>query len=201
MDSNVDDRMIRQIETGLSNNLNDNLFTTGTEKIALEKTSLEKREDDFGYFNQPMNQPINDLPPLSRAEYIRQAREACLRQMNASSYHSHSYDSYTTDSEIPSLDKSYRKKIKGLPLIRSGDRSFPAWAGNRIYEENSPEEIASFRALIIRMVCAVVIFLFLFAIDKFDIKIGKFTSDMVQEYVTGKDLLKELEVKLVTWLK
>jgi hypothetical protein len=68
-------------------------------------------------------------------------------------------------------------------------------------EENTPQEIAAFRALIIRTVCAIVLFLFIFVVDKFEISIGKITPGKIQEYVTGNDSLQELEDIIVTWIK
>jgi hypothetical protein len=74
-------------------------------------------------------------------------------------------------------------------------------AGSRGYEEDLPKEIASYRALIIRTVCAILIFLLIFAFDRFDLAIGQFTSESVREYVTSNDTLKKLEELVVTWLK
>ena len=63
------------------------------------------------------------------------------------------------------------------------------------------KEQASYNFLIIRMVCAIVLFLAIFLIDKFDLKIGDFNTNMIQEYVTGKDNMKYLEERIVTWIK
>jgi hypothetical protein len=51
------------------------------------------------------------------------------------------------------------------------------------------------------MVCALVIFLSIFLIDKFDFSIGEFSSTKIEEYVSGKDNMKQLEEFVITLLK
>ena len=89
-----------------------------------------------------------------------------------------------------------KKKVNRLRLF--GENTYTE---EMIEQGETPQELASFRALIIRTVCAIVIFLAVFIIDKFEIKIGEFTFEKVREYVTGKDTLKALENIIVTWLK
>lgn len=197
MDTNYDDKIIHQIETNLSNNMNDSLFNTG-----LEKVNIEDMASDIEYVDSPMSYTQNDLPPLSRAEYIRQAREACLRQLHSVPRQPRVYEDYSIDTETLATEKSYKKKGKGLGLFSDGSSNrVQTWTENRYDEEASPQEIASFRALIIRTVCAIVIFLFIFAIDKLNIEIGDFSTSIIRDYVTGNDTLKKLEEFVVTWLK
>ena len=69
--------MHHQISKNLSNNLNEGLFDTG--KIFEHdghNSSDVVSENDF-------NREDGTIPIISRAEYIRQAREACIRQMDS----------------------------------------------------------------------------------------------------------------------
>ena len=197
MDSNFEDKIINQIETGLSNQMNESLFTTGLEKINSSDTqeNAEYADRNYDYIG-------NQMPPLSRAEYIRQARAACLRQLNNIQDRTGSYEDYSLDTDTFAQEKPNKKKARGLGLFQEGSSPVQAMsAGSRGYEENLPKEIASYRALIIRTVCAILIFLLIFAFDRFDLAIGQFTSESVREYVTSNDTLKKLEELVVIWLK
>lgn len=198
MDTNVDDKVIHQIETNLSNNMNDNLFTTG-----LDKVNIGNVDSDMEYMDdQPLSHTMNQMPPLSRAEYIRQAREACLRQLHSASVQPRVYDDYEVDADSVDLDIPLKKKRRGIGFFQEGSSNhIQSWNRKRLDEDNSPQEIASFRALIIRTVCAIVIFLFIFAIDKMNIEFGKFSSGMIRDYVTANDTIKVIEDFFVTWLK
>lgn len=198
MDTNYDDKIIHQIETNLSNNMNDNLFSTGLEKVNVEDVV----DTDMQYVDSPMSYTQSSIPPLSRAEYIRQAREACLRQLHSVPRQPKVYEDYSFDAEPQTQEKLNKKKGKGLGLFSDGSTNrMQAWADSKLHEEASPQEIASYRALIIRTVCAVLIFLCIFAIDKLDIEIGKFSTTIIRDYVTGNDTLKKLEEYVVTWFK
>jgi hypothetical protein len=133
---------------------------------------------------------------LSRAEYIRQAREACLRQLSNSQVYSKPYDVNYMDPEPINQEQVNNKQAKALKLFNTDSD-----AGDPAIDENTPQEIASFRNLIIRTVCAIVLFLTVFIIDKFELKIGNITHIMIQDYVTGNDSLQGLEDILVTWFK
>ena len=197
MDSNFDDKIINQIETGLSNQMNESLFTTGLEKINSSDT-----QENAEYADRNYDYTGNQMPTLSRAEYIRQARAACLRQLNNIQDRTGSYEDYSLDTDTFAQEKPNKKKARGLGLFQEGSSPVQTMsAGSRGYEENLPKEIASYRALIIRTVCAILIFLLIFAFDRFDLAIGQFTSESVREYVTSNDTLKKLEELVVTWLK
>ncbi len=184
MDKKVEDKMVQQIEKNLSNHINESL------KVSAEEQPIIS----FDYSN-----PIS----ISRAEYIRQAREACLRQLSEVQSTARAYDSYYLEPLQKNVELPETKQVRPRGLFRDGI----GYTGNHPEdmamneEEASINEITAFRFLIIRMVCAIVLFLAIFLFDRFDLKIGAFTPDKVQEYVTGKDTLKELEVKLVTLLK
>lgn len=199
MDSNVEDKMYHQIEKSLSNNINESLFVAGRgyedKKTDVNQTdydsgavlernskSLETEKEDYEYAAK--------FPQLSRAEYIRQAREACLRQMTSVQIGSRGVEDYTDNSEAYHSSLPTIKKSKSINLFQ-----------NSAEEENSPQEIAAFRSLIIRTVCAIVLFISVFVIDKLEVKWGDFSNKTVQEYVTGIDQLEDLETLIVSWLK
>ncbi|MBH1940985.1 hypothetical protein I5677_08790 [Mobilitalea sibirica] len=198
MDTNVEDRMYRQIEKSLSNNINENLFLTGRileekknsvvtpEEVASRKITSEVLKADE--ITPITTDSEKRFAQLSRAEYIRQAREACLRQMNAAQ-NTRTVDTYFHDNDMYHQDKLTKKRSRALNLFQDSNM-----------EEESEQEIASFRFLIIRMVCAIIIFLCIFAVDKFQVKWGSFNHEVVQEFVTGKDQMNKLESIIVSWL-
>ncbi|MHB8129159.1 MAG: hypothetical protein ACYDEX_09190 [Mobilitalea sp.] len=207
MDSKVEDKIVRQIEKNLSNNINESLFLTGrvyekdnNKAIGIStfnspeiiSNSAELQQDNpavsFEYINQSPT-------TLSRAEYIRQAREACLRQISSIQSSARAYEVNYPEEDLQSSEQLNRKKSKALRLFQEG-----SIAEDVLPKEDTPQEIASFRYLIIRTICAIVLFLSIFIFDKFDFKIGNFTPKVIQEYVTGNDSLQDLEDLLVTWL-
>lgn len=203
MDSKYEDNMLSQIEKNLSNNINDNLFLTGKvfdSSRLTENTYLQEQEQasDSGVCDYPLvsNEHISDMTiPLSRAEYIKQAREACLRQLSNSRVYARPYELDYTDMDTSSPDIiADRKDEHWKPF---SDNISKKGAG----DDASPQELAAFRSLIIRTICAVIIFISIFIIDKFDFKIGSLTNSKIQEYITGNDTLKALEDIFVTWLK
>jgi hypothetical protein len=207
MDSKVEDKIVRQIEKNLSNNINENLFLTGRifeqdtkemQNVTMNHsdTALQTTETPANYSVSSYDHANQPSPILSRAEYIRQARESCLRQMSAIQSGAATYNTIYPDADPQSVELLGRKKAKVMRLFHEDS------ATEKIYrEENTPQEIASFRFLIIRIVCAVLLFLTIFILDKFKITIGMLTPDVVKEYVTGNDTLQEIENILVTWLK
>ncbi len=200
MDANVEDKMLHQIEKNLSNHINENLFVSG--RIYEDKRTVNRNNtasdnslmvtEGKSELPEPVREDweySNSFPQLSRAEYIRQAREACLRQMNT----------------VQGINK-------GMDLLEENDVLHPALSPRKrtrtenpmqetAEEENTMLEAAAFRSLIIRTVCAIVIFVSVFAIDKFQFKWGNFSYQKVQEFVTGKDNLVELEDLIVSLLK
>ena len=216
MDTQNEDKIVRQIEKNLSNNINDNLFLTGriyennqpmtrdgkTPAILDENRENKDKEDKE---NKETNQDyplvsydyISSSPAtMSRAEYIRQAREACLRQLSDQQIYTRPYDINYMEPVPDNSEQINHKKAKAWSLFH--DETFSS-AQHR--EEESPQEIAAFHSLIIRTVFAIVLFLSIFVIDKFEFKIGKVTTQVIEEYVTGKDSLQNLEDIIVTWLK
>lgn len=201
MDANVEDKMLHQIEKNLSNHINENLFVSGRIYEDNRAVNRNNTASDNSIMvtegKSELPEPIkedweygNSFPQLSRAEYIRQAREACLRQMNTVQGISKGMDNLLEESEDLHPALTMRKRSKaGIPMQDTSE------------EENTTLEAAAFRSLIIRTVCAIVIFVSIFVIDKFQFKWGDFSYQKVQEFVTGKDNLVELEDLIVSLLK
>jgi hypothetical protein len=212
MDTNLEDKMYHQIEKNLSSNINENLFAGGRspEKDKLPMVSsrgeLELTEKGRHAANlrpagrQESQDDINQPPVLSRAELIRQARESCLRQLSNQSIRM--MDAYSPENEDQLPEVINKKKVRAMRLFKDNDRSLNSpWDENPSEEANSPQEIASFQSLIIRTVCAIILFVGLFLIDKFNFSIGTFSKAMIREYVTGKDFFEKMEEIVVTWFK
>lgn len=166
MVGDMEEKIYKEVEKGVSNNINENLFDTGrvylniNNDFSLDKEStkeIEEGEDDF--------------PKISRAEYIRQARESCLKQMD-----SLQVDVKYMDTSLPQMDYEIEDNC-----VRD-------------------EDVKSFKFLLIRTVCALVVFLSIFLIDKLEVKIGGFSYNQVEEYVTGNDHLKRLEEVVLSWI-
>ncbi|HHV12250.1 MAG TPA: hypothetical protein GXX75_18390 [Clostridiales bacterium] len=147
----------------------------------------------------------DSLSTIPRAEYIRQAREACLRQLSDLQVYSRPYDVNYMGQETVAPEEAAPKRTKTWNLFREGheERSpeEPRQITDAKMEENTPQELAAFRFLIVRMVCAVVLFLSVFIFDKLELKIGNLTNEKVQEYITQNDVMDNIENYIVTWLK
>lgn len=203
MDKKVEDKMVQQIEKNLHNNINENLFLTGQiyDKEKLQKNGLSKGtgKAPSGPSDAVAESPLVSLDyynpsiPVSRAEYIRQARESCLRQLSMMQSTARAYDSYYLDSALQNAELEQGRKGRPLRVFNEGNYGTE--------EEENLREMAAFRFLVIRTVCALVLFLSIFLIDKLDFSIGSFTPAKIQEYVTGNDSLKELENFVITLLK
>lgn len=206
MDTKYEDNILSQIEKNLSNNINENLFLTGrvfeggntlTKKKFLQEHEEKSKNLSSDKEEYPLvsKEHISDIPPLSRAELIRQAREACLKQLNESQSYSRPYEPSYISLETANTDVPAVKKGGHFRLFSDGFRS------DKGRDEASPQEIAAFRSLVIRSICAVILFLCLFIIDKFELKIGDITNTKIEEYITGNNALKALEDMFVAWLK
>jgi len=211
MDASYEEKMYRQIEKSLSGNINDKFNTAIdlSEKSAGYKNNAavsSSYKEDFTYRDQrsienwnenelSANQVENsryqqDRPPISRAEYIRLAREACLKQLNALEYSPDRDYSYIGNEETHNSLFGRKKKDKVARLFQEGKEV-----------SDSSEELAAYKSLIIRTVCAAVIFLSIFLIDKIKLEWGKFSYETIRQYVTGNNHLKTLEEIIVSWLK
>jgi hypothetical protein len=203
MDNKVEDKMVKQIEKNLHNSIDENLFLTGR---IYNKDNPQKKSQNFGTQKAIQTEkdatgenPLvsleyhNPAIPVSRAEYIRQARESCLRQLSTMQSTARAYDSYYLDTALQNAEVEQNKKSRTNRLFHEGLEMGK--------DEESLQEIAAFRFLIVRMVCALVIFLSIFLIDKFDFRIGEFSSAKIEEYVSGKDNMKQLEEFVITLLK
>lgn len=204
MDTRIEDTMVRQIEKNLSEQMNENLFFSGraiedrTATVNNQYTSDKKgdivlnEENDYPLVAHDY---IGNSQGLTRAEYIRQAREACLRQLSAVQIYTKPYETNYMETEAIEEDQQ-QKKAKVMELFHE----VPVENNEKVKESNN-KELISYRSLLIRCVCAIVLFLSVFLLDKFKVSIGDFSHNMIKEYVTGNDALKQLENILVTWLK
>lgn len=190
MDTGYEDMMYRQVEKSLSNNINDKLFVPIelAEKPNYKEHVNKHIEDES--VNNAINEYKDERPRLSRAEYILQAREACLRQMNTFNTTSRLSDMYVVDEKPGKSSYRSNKRNEMDRLFYDGSEA-----------EDLPDEIASYKSLIIRTVCAVVIFISIFIIDKVKLDWGAFSYESIRQYVTGNNQLKVLEDILVSWLK
>jgi hypothetical protein len=217
MDTRNEDTIVHQIERNLSNHMNDSLFLNGrasdhsrsaaeNNKLAMNHTMTvyqpekadQEKMTEVTQQELPLvsNEYISNMTGISRAEYIRQARESCLRQLSNTQLYSRPYDVNYIDTEPAANEQLNKKKAKVMKLFHTGtEETSPE------EEMSTPEEMASYRSLVIRGVLAIMLFLCIFAFDKFNLKIGDLTNSMIKEYVTGNDALKDLENILVTWLK
>ena len=190
MDTGYEDKMYRQIEKSISNNINDKLFIPIEliDKPIYNGESKKKIVDSVSYEEKPIDEYSQENPRLSRAEYILQAREACLRQINSMEAGGRVYDNYkeVDDAIYSSHGKKKRDKMERLFNEE---------------EDANPEEVASFKSLIIRTICAAVIFISIFIIDKVKVDFGAFSYETIRQYVIGNNQLKALEEILVSWLK
>ena len=134
----MEEKFYKQVEKGVSNNIDENLFDTGRVYLNINDFSLDKDS------TEELEGVEDDFPRISRAEYIRQARESCLRQM----------DSLQVDvnmwNKLPQVDYENEENNREV------------------------EEVNSFNFLLIRVICALVIFLSVFFIDKLEVKLEDF---------------------------
>lgn len=196
MDTHVDEKIYRQIEKNLNHNINQNLFANGRELDVEQnlKTTVTAMnagmltdnkaaiDDNYAYPNVDVD---HSYPTVSRAEYIKQAREACLRQLSTMQ-NSRQLELYQAEA----VEEHVESKKKPMGLLHEKEK-----------EEDTVYELASFRSLLIRTVCAIVIFASVFLVDKLKISFGGFSYEIVREYVIGNNQLEKLESFLVSFLK
>ncbi len=205
MDKRSEDTMVKQIERNLSNNINDNLFLTGRaidNRMILADRTTDKAANSNEIEGEPSDYPlvshdyINHSLGISRAEYIHQAREACLRQLSAQQIYTKPYDiNYNTDQETD-VNEQQNSSKRGEVM-----RLFHNVSEEDASKKDVSKDMASYHSLIIRSVCAILLFLLIFIFDKFNIKLGDLTNNIIEDYVTGKDAMQYLENFMVTWLK
>lgn len=204
MDVRNEDTMVRQIELNLTDN-NDNLFHNGrsgeTNRLIPRKDasmvrSEIKKENRNNIEEYPLisNEYISDEPSISRAEYIRQARESCLRQLSNVQIYTKPYDVNYMEPEI----SQEPIEVKKSSMMRLFHNEAPTEVEDAKQAEH---QLATYRSIVIRCVCAIILFLSIFALDKFNVKIGTDTNKIIKEYVTGNDILEDLENIIVSWLK
>ncbi len=173
MDSKTEENFYRQIEKSLANNMNEGLIQKTQERFFKPREDYEPQEATKSFI------------PVSREEYIRQAREACLRQLN--SLHAQEIRSNVQAVEADVIPEGRKSKLFSFHPDTEGTASL--------------KEAKAFRLLIIRTVIAAVIFLCIFLFDKLKVEWNSFNYTTVRQYITQKDVLSDLETKIVSWLK
>ncbi len=179
MDTSYEDRMYQQIEKSLTNNINDRFVPI--EIIDQPSFSNSKTVDSTSEYEE-------EQQSLSRAEYILQAREACLKQLNTLTS-TRINDLYIGNEDTTSSSPGKKSKDKSSKLFYEGSD-----------EESSSEELASFRFLIIRTICAAVIFLSIFTIDKVKMDWGGISYNTINNYLTDNNHFKKIEDIIVSLL-
>ncbi len=203
MELHKEDALVNQMEMNLTNR-NENLFQTGrtesNQLIPRKENALIRTEDKKTMKSHPdeyplvSNESIMDNNVISRAEYIRQARESCLRQLSNVQLYSRPYD--VNYMEPDNSEEALTTKKANVMRLFSSDMS-----AEQSSSKTNEQQLATYRSMIIRCVCAIVLFLGIFAFDKSNIELGGVTKKVVQEYVTGNDILQDLQNTIVSWLK
>lgn len=198
MDTNMEDRMLHQIQTNLSNSIDENLFSTGrtfevnhAANKGLPMDSMGRGDTSIGEKETAFEAMESTYPStkLTRAEYIRQAREACLKQLG------------TVPQGARNMEHVQEANDQNAPLLPSKKKNRLIKLFPEVSDEDTQKEAASFNSLIIRTVCCVVIFLSIFVIDKLKVEWGEFSHLTVREFITGNDKLSALEEIIISWLK
>ncbi len=120
------------------------------------------------------------MQPLSRNEYIRLARESCTRNL--------SYNGGNIKNNGMGKSKGYLKTEKLKAWDYADLKNRQGMAENRFIMS-----AASLKSLLIRLICALVLFLVIFLIDAFDIKINSFNSRYIQDLVTSNQSMDKAE--------
>lgn len=184
MDAEINDNLIHLIEDKLSGEIENNILF-GNVKEAKVNEKLIRAEDEIKRISPPSIR-------IDRAEYIRSAREECLRILNEPISNEHQYTNFK--STIPA-DETNEVLIYD---VNSGKDELTRTDG-LISEEKKGEEKA-FRSLMIRTIIAIAIFGAIFLADKLSIKQGKFEYEVIESYIVGNDKFEQLEKFIVTML-
>lgn len=122
------------------------------------------------------------LQALSRDEYIRIARESCTRNLGYNGTKNHN----------GKMNKGYAYTEKTRPWDQGGMSHRPELTDSQF-------TIAPFKikSLLIRLICALVLFLSIFLFDKFDLKVKTFNSKNIQEMVSSSQSIDDAETFFV----
>ncbi|MGB8453834.1 MAG: hypothetical protein WCD89_16105 [Anaerocolumna sp.] len=117
------------------------------------------------------------LQALSRDEYIRLARESCTRNLSSGG-----------GNKNHGVNKNNMKAEK----LRSWDQND---MNNGFSLTNTGLNITSIniKSLLIRLICAFILFLSVFIIDKFNVKVKTFDSKYIQDLVSSDQSIDQAE--------
>lgn len=135
----------------------------------IKKIKSDRLEDNMD------NQEQFTVP--SRAEYIRLARESCSK--NLSSTHGNS-------------------KNQGLYKMKENEKidKVKLWNHDKvgsITENQTLFTLSSGKIILIRTICALLLFLSVFLIDHFDINMKKLNSKFIQESIMSNQTVEDAE--------
>lgn len=119
------------------------------------------------------------LQAVSRDEYIRLARESCTRNLSPNG---------SNRNHGGNKNKGYINTDKMKTWDKAEDYHKSDFADTGI--KMAPITIKS---LLIRVICAMLLFLTIFIIDKFDVKIKTFDSNYIKELVSSNQTIDEAE--------
>ena len=117
---------------------------------------------------------------LSRDEYIRMARESCNRNL--------SYGGSNVKNHGINKNKGYGNTEK----IRTWDDTDSRKRYN-LGEYGLNMTTINLKSFLIRTICALVLFLAVFLIDKFDIKVTTFNTKYIEDMVSSNQSIEQAE--------
>ncbi|WMJ88137.1 hypothetical protein [Anaerocolumna sp. MB42-C2] len=117
---------------------------------------------------------------LSRDEYIRMARESCNRNAG--------YNSSNSKNHGTNKNKGYLNSEK----FRTWDQAAPVSRHN-LSEDGLNMTAVNIKSLLIRTICALILFLTVFIFDKFDLKVNTFNTKYIQDMVTSNQSINQAE--------
>ncbi len=116
---------------------------------------------------------LEQMHALSREEYIRLARESCKKNL--------SYNGGNLKNHGINKSKGNIKTEKPK-----------TWDQTDMKTRLNLSSV-NLKPLLIRIICAFVLFLAVFLIDKFDVKINSFNSKYIQDLVSSKQSIEDAE--------
>lgn len=126
------------------------------------------------------------LQTLSRDEYVRLARESCTRNL--------SYNGGNIKNHGMNKNKGYINPDK----VRTWDQTDMKSTDMSMTETHFNMTSINVKSLLIRLICALMLFLTVFLIDKFDVKVKTFDSKYIQDLVSSDQGIDQAENFFVT---
>ncbi len=125
---------------------------------------------------------------LSRDEYIRMARESCNRNVG--------YNSSNAKNHGTNKNKGYMNSEK----FRTWDQADSMNRYN-LSESGFNMTNVNLKSLLIRTICALILFLAVFIFDQFDLKVNTFNTKYIKDMVTSSQSIEQAEDYFVSFFK